>query len=500
MKVNLGLALIWLLAIPAPGKVQDKESPVEARTSDVWRRSLEVLGRDLESGASPDERIQAGLALLPYRPEEASLAIINNLQESRASAQITDSTVDRLSPYLSQPILRHARRAARKTLPPRWALRLLANAADPRGLQAMERYLLVPGADPGMIPLLASYGEKAVGLLEKLLHRSYESSCRAALVLAELGDTAHYAQMEAYGEANLCLAWILAELRPERARPLMLAHLASKNPNDRRKAVYSLGSTEDSFYIPFLYELLSDTDAVLASNAAFALGFFGNTSGASILQSAAADTGSAAGRNSEKLLSHLPPALIAPVLHPLLSADHGTASLRAAKAAGELKDSASVPYLLELLATGTRSVQQASIEALGDIGEASAREHVRPFLDSEEVPLKVAAMLAAGSLADTAVLTRLNLMLFWEPAPGGTQGWIRHPIVDALAMIGDTSALPALALVLDDGDPYLGVKIMRFFAEKASADYIPYVEPLLDSPFYPLRQSAAAAILAMAER
>jgi HEAT repeat protein len=364
----------------------------------------------------------------------------------------------------------------------------------------MERYFLSPIADPGMIPLLASYGKDATPLLERLLHRSYEESCRAALLITELGDTVHYDEMEDYGENNLCLAWNLARLQPERARPLMLAHLSSNNPMDRRQAVYSLESIGDSSYLPLLRELTRDTDALVSSNAAFALGSFGDTSGAEILRKAARDTESVTGQNAERLLSQLPEALIAPVLYPLLSADHGAATQRAAKAAGELHDFASVPYLLELLKIEDLTLQLYVLDALGEIGMTDAREPVRGFLDSEDIKLKTAAMLAAGALKDTAVVGRLNLMLFWEVGPWEETGWIRHPIVDALAMIGDTSALPALALTLNDGDPYLSIKVLGFFREHASSDYIPYVEPFLQSPVAPLRIEAAAAILAMAER
>jgi HEAT repeat protein len=364
----------------------------------------------------------------------------------------------------------------------------------------MERYFLSPIADPGMIPVLASYGEDAIPLLERLLHHTYDESCRAALLITELGDTVHYDEMETYGKNNLCLAWNLARLQPERARPLMLAHLLSKNPMNRRQAVHSLGSIGDSSYLPLLRELISDTDAVVSSNAAFALGFLEDTSGAEILRKATADTEGIAGQNAERLLTQLPEALIEPVLHSLLSLDQGVATQRAVKAAGQLRDSASVPYLLELLMIENSSMQLAALDALGQIGMTDAREPVKAFLDSEDMKLKVGAILAAGALKDTAVVGRLNLMLFWEVGPRGEAGWIRYPIVDALAMIGDTSALPALALALDDGDSYLGVKVLSFFREHGSSDYIPFVEPLLESSPAPLRIEAAAAILAMAKR
>ena len=501
MKANLGVILIGFLIIPGLCVAREMESPVkESEISGAVERSFEILEDDLAFNKSIDARIQAGLFLLPYRRQEASFAIVKTLEAGRTSAQLTDSTVDYLASYLSRPLLRYTRRALRKTPPPRWALRLVSYEQDPKDLEAMERYFLSPAADPGMILILASYGEDAIPLLERLLHRTYEESCRAALLISELGDTVHYDEMEDYGKNNLCLAWNLARLKPERARPLMLAHLLSRNPMDRRQAVHALGSIGDSSYVPLLHELILDTDAVVCSNAAFALGFFADTSGAEILRKAAADTESIKGQNAERLLSQLPEALIEPVLHSLLSPDQGVATQRAAKAAGQLRDSASVPYLVELLKIEDSSLQRAALDALGQIGLTVAREPVRVFLDSEDMKLKVSAMLAAGALKDTAVVGRLNLMLFWEVGPKGEAGWIRYPIVDALAMIGDTSALPALALVADDGDPYLGVKVLVFFREYASSDYIPYVEPLLESSAAPLRIEAAAAILAMAQR
>lgn len=500
MKASLGLFLIGVFVTGLCEAKGIENSSKEDDISAAVKHSFEILEDDLAFNRSIDFRIQAGLLLLPYRPREASFAIVKTLQTGRASAQLTDSTADYLASYLSPRLLRYTRRAMKNTLPPRWALRLVSYEGAPKDLKAMERYLLSPVADPGMIPLLASYGDDAIPLLERLLHRSYEESCRAALLITELGDTVHYDEMEDYGKNNLCLAWNLARLQPERARPLMWAHLLSKNPMVRRQAVHSLGSIGDSSYLPLLHELISDTDAVVRSNAAFALGFFGDTSGAGILRKAAADTESIAGQNAERLLSQLPEALIEPVLHSLLSSDYGAATQRAAKAAGQLRDSTSVPYLLELLKTENQNLQLLVLDALGEIGVADAREPVRFFLNSEDMKLKVGAILASGALKDTSVVGRLNLMLFWEVGPWNESNWVRHPIVDALAMIGDTSALPALALALDDGDPYLGVKVLSFFRKHASSDYIPYVEPFLESSTAPVRIEAAAAIIAMAER
>lgn len=498
MRITLGLLLILPLTIMASNK--SEVAITHKRFPDVAQRSFNILERELAASKSIDARVQAGLALLPYNPYKISTTLLRTLQEGRASSVLTDSTVDRLIPYLSPRLVRYARRAARKNPAPRWALRLLAYAGEEQDLATMERYFTSPAADHEMIGLLANYGRQAIPLAEKLMHRSSDESCRAAILITELADTAHYDEMELYGKNNLCLAWNFAELEPERARPLIFAHLESDNAADRRDAVYAAGTIGDSAYLPSLSELLADPDTFVVCNAAFALGFYGDTSGAPILRQAASDTASALGAHCERLLSSLPDALIQPVLHNLLSADCDVATRRAANAAGKMKDSSALPCLINLLEKDSRSLQRAGIDALALIGDASARGYIRPFLVDENLTLRIRAALALGALADTAAVAKLSIMLFWEVGPKGEQGWIRHPIVDALVMIGDTSALPALALMLEEADPYLALKVLRMFEVKAANDYIPYVEPLLESTFAPLRVQAATAILAMAQR
>jgi len=320
-------------------------------------------------------------------------------------------------------------------------------------------------------------------------------------LITELADTAHYDEMELYGKNNLCLAWNFAELEPERARPLIFAHLESDNAADRRDAVYAAGTIGDSAYLPRLNELLADPDTFVVCNAAFALGFYGDTSGAMILRQAASDTSSPVGTYCEKLLADLPDGLVEPVLNELLNGNYGlVATRRAIRAAGEMKDSTSIPALIEYLDSDNRLLKRSAIDALAQIGDTSARGCIRPFLADENLTLRIRAALALGALADTAAVAKLSIMLFWEVGPKGEQGWIRHPIVDALVMIGDTSALPALALMLKEADPYLALKVLRMFEEKAPDDYILYVEPLLESTFAPLRVQAATAILTMAQR
>jgi len=485
-----------LLALLLAGGAE-RTSP-ETHLEEVRRRCFEVLESEFASSKLLDYRIEAGLVLLPYKPRRTPLAIARLLDDVHFSMVFEEQVVDTLAHHLSPALLRYARRTLKRTPPQRWAVRLVSFAPRKADLRDMERYFFSPFADPRMVLFLAPYGRDALPLLERLLHRSEWMSCYAASVITQMGDTLHYQAMEDYGRNNLCLALTFAELEPERARPLVTAHLVSKDSSKRRKAVRMLGFLGDSTYLPLLVELLSDTDEVVALNAAFSLTFFGDTSGAALLRKAAADTTRA--ETVSWLFSRLPDTLAGAVLHPLLREDLGAASIQAVKAVGALHDSSAVPLLVKLLAQGSAPLQLASLEALGEIGAPQARPHVRPFLDSDSASLRLAALASLGKLRDTAVLTRLNIMLLWEPSRLGDKSRVRRPIVDALVEIGDSACLPALVLALDDRDPYLSMKVLEFLGDFASSDYIGYAEPMLDSPLAAIRIKAAAAIIAMSER
>lgn len=441
----------------------------------------------------------AAFALLAEEPNEAAWALIHVLEEGKGGAQFADAVADSLASSLDKRMIRYVHKALRDPLPPRWAMRLASYSPQKEDLKAFERYFTSDYVDPQMIPLLTAYGKDAVPILERLLHRSAMESCQAAVVLASMGDTVQFDEEELYGSQNICLAWSLAEADHARGRPLMLSYLDSDDPNARRTAVYAMGLIGDSAYAPALRELLADSDKVVAQNAAFSLGVYGDTTGAHLLREAALDT-TYSGRNTEKLFSRLPDVLAAPVIHPLLEKNQGVATARAAAAAASIRDTASIPYILELLSDTNPATISGSIAALAAYRDPSLAKAIRPFLYSEDQGPMTAAMNALAQLGDTSVVLTLNLMLFWEPGPFGENLWIRQPIVDALVKIGDTAALPALAALLGRGDPYLDIKILNFFAERGTKEYLSYIEPRIDDIFEAVRIKAAGAALEMIKR
>ncbi len=441
----------------------------------------------------------AAFALLEEEPTEAAWALIHILEKGKGGAQFADAVADSLAKSLDKGMIKYVHKALGAPLPPRWAMRLASYSPDKGDLKAFERYFTSDYVDPQMIPLLTAYGKDAVPILERLLHRSAMESCQAAVVLASMGDTVQFDEEELYGKENICLAWSLADESPERGRPLMLSYLDSDDPNARRTAVYAMGLIGDSAYVPALRELLGDSDKVVAQNAAFSLGVYGDTTGAYFLREAALDT-TYSGRNTEKLFSRLPVVLAAPVIHPLLEKNQGLATARAAAAAASIKDTSSIPYILKLLSDTNPATISGCITALAAYRDPSLEQVIRPFLYSEEQGPMTAAMSALAQLGDTSVVLTLNLMLFWETGAFGENLWIRQPIVDALVKIGDTAALPALAVLLGRGDPYLDIKILSFFAERGTKEYLTYVEPRMDDIFEAVRIKAAGAVLAIAGR
>lgn len=465
-----------------------------------------MLEREVYEGKLSQTRLRACETLLGSKPRKGIDGLLAVLGEGRLDSYSVDSAVSMLSGRLRPGDYRLARRALKQTPPPRWAMSLASLEPRKSDLKYIEPYLRSDGADPSAIGFLARYGEQAIPLLERMLHRSPEQSCRAARILSAMGYTGHIDEMELYASRNLCLARVLAEMAPGRAGPFMLAHLSSQDPAARRAAAYAVAGIPvagipDTVYIPVLHEMLTDEDTLVRLYAAFALGYLEDTSGARMLREAAKDTSSGQGLAAERLLSELPQPLLEPVLHRLISENLGPASRRAAQAAASLRDTTALSCLEGLLASEDHLTKRAALDAIGLIGEQSARDAVRPFLYSDYKLLEVGAILALGRLKDTAVVPKLSVMLFWEVSDFRRDGWIRHPIVDALIEIGDTSCLPYLAEIINDGDSYLAAKILGFWAERAPQDYIAYCDFFLDEYFLePLRVEAARAIVMMSSR
>lgn len=484
--------LIFITAMLLSASVHHAEEPEDLRS-----RAIALLEAEMYSDGQYSA--EAAFALMAYEPEKASKELLKMLEQGKGGAQFMDAAADSLASRLDKKMARYAHRALNQKPPPRWAVRLASYTPEKKDLPALERFFTADYVDPGTISLLTAYSKDAVPLLGRILHRSATESCQAALVLSFLGDTSHFGEMELYGKENLCLAWNLAQLDKERGRPLMLSQLESSDQATRRMAVYAMGVLADSAYLAELRNLLSDPDSVVALNAAFSLGFYSDTSGAALLREAAQDSTSY-GRNTDRLFVRMPSALVEPVFHKLLEKNQGLATARAAAAVATIKDSSSIPLLKSLLADTSVAIQRTSIEALGALKDRSSLDGIRSFLYSEDPVLKTSAMSALAALGDSSSVSVLNLMLFWEPGAYGENIWIRVPIVDALAKIGDTACVPALAVLLGKGDPYLDIRILNFFAKKASFEYLSYVEPRLDDIFPPVRIKAAGAVLAILGR
>jgi len=110
----------------------------------------------------------------------------------------------------------------------------------------------------------------------------------AVIALAMIGDSAAWGRLtEALGsklpDVRFQAAGALAELDPERARPLLERALGDPDPEVREAAASALGACGDAAAVPALVPLLADKRPVTRAEAALALVRLGDVRGLAVL-------------------------------------------------------------------------------------------------------------------------------------------------------------------------------------------------------------------------
>gem|GEM_PF-6549725 len=409
--MNIGNLLFFALYFVILGTGLDGQIP----ETELTRAAIGVLADKTRTAQESFIRLDAALALLPYRPREAIPSILKELELADINYNFEKRAVDSLARYLTPGITRKVRKTLKKNHKARWAVRLLCEVGDPGDLKYIEPYFLDADADASLIPLLEDFGRNAQAILSELLHYSSLKSCISAQILGNMGFTDHRDIIKRYAEDNLCLIVALSEIDAECARGIAISYLESDDMYKRRRAAANLGKLKDSTYLPYLLRLLEDDDTETACNAAYALGFLEDTSGAKLLREVAKDTQTFEGDNARLLFGYLPPALVGPVLHPFLTGDFGNPTYDALEALADLRDTNSAPLLYKLLELENIDIQRLALDALAKTGLSSSAEYIYPFLEADSYQLKEGAILALGGIKDSACVSRLSLMLFWEP-------------------------------------------------------------------------------------
>jgi len=104
--------------------------------------------------------------------------------------------------------------------------------------------------------------------------------------------------------------------------------------------------------------------------------------------------------------------------------------------------------LIQCAATGSDSLQYISAQLLGEIGDPRARQVLKGLVGDSNEHVRRAAVVALGSMADRETVEYLTATLSQDTLPD-----LRAAAAESLGESGDSLAVPALVLALEDTVP-----------------------------------------------
>lgn len=223
---------------------------------------------------------------------------------------------------------------------------------------------------------------------------------------------------------------------------LLRKKLESTDTETRREAAIDLGrSGRDA--IPLLLIALSDRDWRVRKTAVEALvAFGGDDVTAGLIQHLRAEDNAGARNSAIEALVLLGPGSV-DVLLPLLGTDDPDVRKFVVDILGDIRDSRSVPGLIDRLKDLDENVRVAAAEALGRTKDQRAVNALTGCLTAHDQGwLDYAAAEALGDIGDEKALKPLLGAL-------GRSG-LREPVLEALGKIGNVNTLPPLVSGLSD--------------------------------------------------
>ena len=228
----------------------------------------------------------------------------------------------------------------------------------------------------------------------------------------------------------------LGRLGDRRAEPVLLALLAdaSAASDQRQEAARILANLADPETAPALLTAMEDGDAMVAAEAAIALGRQYDA------------------RAQEPLV-------------PLVSAEDPDLRTRAAISLGRLRDPRAVPALLDALYVSHDTYdREEAVRWLGRLGDVRAVEPLIALLP--EFRIRYLTVVALGMLGDLRAYDPLTEMLNWE-----THSNVRDNVARALGQLGDPRAIALLVpMAASEADAkYIPEALVRLGAIEAGA-------------------------------
>jgi len=239
-----------------------------------------------------------------------------------------------------------------------------------------------------------------IALTERLRHPDAAVRVRAALdapTTTPLATLVDLLMAEPDASVRETLTWTIAR-HGERATPLLLRHLSSRDARARLTALHTLSKVGDADATAAVAERLSDAAGAVAQKAAFTLGQLGGEAALGALV-AALGTGDAALMDAvATALARFGAAASAPLVAALASPDAAVRG-NALDALALLGDPATAAPIAGALADPHPAVRFAALFALGGLPGEVARDAIAGAADSDDARVRT---LATRLLTDRA--------------------------------------------------------------------------------------------------
>ena len=238
---------------------------------------------------------------------------------------------------------------------------------------------------------------------------------------------------------------------------LRLAEMLRKDPEGIYQYLEALGLQADAEALRAILPSLGDADETHRRAAVSALRYFKDAEARVAVEKALSDPSSQVRFAAVESLEKIADPRCVPALVRVLYDENPTVVSVAIRVISALGDDSAVPPLLDLLKTGNKEVRAAVCLWIGKMRLARPSvvgDALLPLLEDPDAQTRFGAIAALGAVRERRAVPRL-LQIIQEPIdPKSVHAWIRPQAMALIALgeIGDPSAIPPLAKLLDAPD------------------------------------------------
>ena len=180
--------------------------------------------------------------------------------------------------------------------------------------------------------------------------------------------------------------------------------------------------------------------------------------------------------------------MLIPLLNKGTSDYYPTARLFALQGLKEISSTAAISAARKLTGDSDIWVRSSAVEILGDEGGGEVVEEIRSYLESYDVPMKLAASAGLVKLGENDYMKKV-LEPLTHPIPDR-----RYQAIGHLGKIGGEKVLPHLVKLFDHSEPEMIYYSLKALEGKATEDMLPKLRELVKHSNSSIRQAAAMAM------